>query len=141
MQEEDSTWPGIKKIIAQDGFTKRIITFDANKMKRETIAKVNKLLVQKANSFDNDTIKKASQAVAPLAQWVKANIRYFAVLEKVDPLKRQIDEYAKKIQKKAEDLYKLAVEKGTPVLEKTTRELKEATANALKKIVAKLEEE
>ena len=48
---------------------------------------------------------------------------------------------AKKIQKKAEELYKLAVEKGTPVLEKATRELKEATAEALKKIVAKLEEE
>ena len=64
-------------------------------------------------------------------------------------IKKKIDEIieqakkqkAKKIQKKAEELYKLAVEKGTPVLEKTTRELKEATAEALKKIVAKLEEE
>ena len=35
----------------------------------------------------------------------------------------------------------LAVEKGTPVLQKATKDLKEATANALKKIVAKLEEE
>ncbi|OHT02067.1 Dynein heavy chain family protein [Tritrichomonas foetus] len=105
--EEDNSWAGIKKTISQDGFTKRVITFDINKMKPETIAKVNKLLVQKANSFDNDTIKKASQACAPLAQWVKANIRYFSVLEKVDPLKKQIDEYAKQIQKKRVSLQEL----------------------------------
>ena len=48
---------------------------------------------------------------------------------------------AKKIEKKADELYKLAVEKGTPVIEKSVNELKQATAEALKKIVAKLEEE
>ena len=48
---------------------------------------------------------------------------------------------AVKIQKKADELYKLAVEKGTPVVEKSVSELKQATADALKKIVAKLEEE
>ncbi len=47
---------------------------------------------------------------------------------------------AVKIQKKAEELYQLAVEKGTPVLEKSVNELKQATADALKKIVDKLEE-
>ena len=44
-------------------------------------------------------------------------------------------------QKKADELYKLAVEKGTPVIEKSVAELKQATADALKKIVAKLETE
>ena len=48
---------------------------------------------------------------------------------------------ATKIQKKADELYKLAVEKGTPVIEKSVAELKQATADALKKIVAKLETE
>ena len=47
----------------------------------------------------------------------------------------------KKSKKKADELYKLAVEKGTPVIEKSVNELKQATAEALKKIVAKLEEE
>ena len=48
---------------------------------------------------------------------------------------------ATKIQKKADELYKLAVEKGTPVIEKSVSELKQATADVLKKIVAKLETE
>ena len=48
---------------------------------------------------------------------------------------------AVKIQKKADELYKLAVEKGTPVLEKSVNELKQATADVLKKIVNKLEAE
>lgn len=73
--------------------------------------------------------------------------------KKVDEVKKELEDLdkekvlkiakqkAKKIQKKAEELYELAVEKGTPVLQKATKDLKEATANALKKIVAKLEEE
>ena len=73
--------------------------------------------------------------------------------QKVDEVKKGLEDLdkekvlkiakqkAKKIQKKAEELYKLAIEKGTPALEKSTKELKEATANALKKIVAKLESE
>lgn len=109
--EDDSTWAGIKKILAQDGFTKRVITFDVNKMSKETISKVNKLLVQKAQSFEYETIAKASKAVAPLSQWVKANIRYFSVLEKVDPLKQQIDQYSKAIQKKRVSLQELLEKK------------------------------
>jgi len=43
------------------------------------------------------------------------------------------------LEKKAAELYELAKKKGTPLLEKTTKELKSKTADALKKIIAKLE--
>ncbi len=82
------------------------------------------------------------------AQEVKENIiksvndlqKELADLDKEKVLKIA-KQKAMKIQKKAEELYKLAKEKGTPVLEASINELKQATADALKKIVNKLEEE
>ncbi len=76
-----------------------------------------------------------------------------SIIKKVNELEKELKELDKekalkiakakavKIQKKVDELYKLALEKGTPVLEKSVADLKQATADALKKIVKKLEEE
>ncbi len=48
-------------------------------------------------------------------------------------------EQAKKIQKKAEELYKYAVKKGTPVLQDVTNEVRLRALQVAKDIVAKLE--
>ena len=45
----------------------------------------------------------------------------------------------KKIVKKSEDLYKLAVEKGTPVLERTADEIRKTAVDVLNSITEKLE--
>ena len=93
----------------------------------------------------DDLINKAKQIDA---KEVKENIE-----NKIEEIKSELKDLDKekvlkiakskatKIQKKAEELYNLAVEKGTPVLEKSVAELKQATADTLKKIVAKLEAE
>lgn len=83
----------------------------------------------KAKDVKNTITKKVNELQKELAD-----------LDKEKVLKVAKDK-AKKIQKKADELYKLAVEKGTPVLEKTVSDLKTATADVLKKIVKKLEEE
>ena len=111
------------------------------------------LFAPKSGKETRADIKKKIGEVIEQAKQLKAEDVKEMIVKKVNELQEQLKDLdkekvlkvakqkAKKIQKKAEELYKLAVEKGTPVLEKTTRELKEATANALKKIVAKLEEE
>ena len=91
-------------------------------------------LVAKAKEIDIDEVK---ENIENKVEEIKAELEDLDK-EKVLKIAKQ---KAKKIQKKAEELYELAVEKGTPVLQKATKDLKEATANALKKIVAKLEEE
>ena len=48
-------------------------------------------------------------------------------------------EKAKKIQDKAEELVEYAIEKGTPVLEKTAKEAKEKTIEILNATIKKLE--
>ncbi len=44
----------------------------------------------KGASFEKDVITRASVAAAPLAMWVKANIRFSLVIEKIQPLEIEL---------------------------------------------------
>ena len=111
------------------------------------------LFAPKSGKEARADIKKKIDEVLEQVKTLKAGDVKKMITKKVNELQAELKDLdkekvlkiakqkAKKIQKKAEELYELAVEKGTPVLQKATKDLKEATANALKKIVAKLEEE
>lgn len=47
------------------------------------------LLSERRDSFSAKTAKRASQAAAPLAAWVTANVKFSYVLEKIRPLERE----------------------------------------------------
>ena len=66
------------------------------------LLKPMKLLKSKGSSFDDKVIYRVSVAAAPLAKWVKANIRYSLVLEKINPLERELRE-ANEVLKRSED--------------------------------------
>ena len=44
---------------------------------------------KRGDSFDPKVAKRASIAAAPLAAWVKANVSYAAVLERIAPLEEE----------------------------------------------------
>jgi hypothetical protein len=48
------------------------------------------VLQAKASSFEKEVIMRASQAAAPLAMWVKANVRFSLVIEKIQPLEVEL---------------------------------------------------
>ena len=82
----DVSWLSMKKFLGNRGVKDEILTFDAHRISGEMRKDVAKLLKNKASSFDHATITRVSVAAAPLAAWVKANIRYSVVLEKIGPL-------------------------------------------------------
>jgi hypothetical protein len=53
--------------------------------------KVNKLINSRPNSFEYESIFNVSRATAPLAQWVKANVKYSEVLLKIEPLTSELN--------------------------------------------------
>ncbi len=75
------------------------------------------------------------------------------ILIKIDEIKRELEDLdkeraleiasvqAKKLQAKAEELYKYAVKKGTPILEKAADEVRIQTIKVAKEVVKKLETE
>lgn len=107
---------------------------------------------KKGEELRKDVLSKISELCDKLKdideEEVKANIEK-KVNEIKDGIKDLDKEKVKKIaiekgealKAKSNELVEYAKEKGTPVLEKTAKDLKRKTANVVREVLAKLEEE
>ncbi|XP_069747277.1 cytoplasmic dynein 2 heavy chain 1 isoform X4 [Narcine bancroftii] len=85
----DTSWVSMKSFLAKRGVREEIATFDAWNVCREIRESVEGLLKKNSTSFDPKNAKRASAAAAPLAAWVRANVKYSYVLEKIQPLEKE----------------------------------------------------
>lgn len=85
----DMSWNSMKLFLSQRGVKEEIRNFDARKINKKDRDAVEKLLHERGDSFTEVAAKRASAAAAPLATWVKANVKYSRALEKIEPLERQ----------------------------------------------------
>ncbi|KAJ7995299.1 hypothetical protein DPEC_G00243100 [Dallia pectoralis] len=85
----DTSWVSMKSFLAKRGVKEDIATFEARNISHEIRQSVEELLTRNKASFDPKNAKRASAAAAPLAAWVKANIQYSHVLERIQPLERE----------------------------------------------------
>ncbi|XP_041850617.1 cytoplasmic dynein 2 heavy chain 1 [Melanotaenia boesemani] len=85
----DTTWVSMKSFLAKRGVREDIATFEARNITPEIRQSVEELLNRNKASFDPKSAKRASAAAAPLAAWVKANVQYSFVLERIEPLERE----------------------------------------------------
>ena len=92
----------MKSFLAKRGVKEEILSFDARRISNHSREQVERLLQQRANSFDPNVAKKASAAAAPLAIWVVANVKFSYVLEKIKPLESEQMKLQKNL-KMAED--------------------------------------
>ncbi len=106
---------------------------EGSKTRKELKIKLDELL-DKAKQIDVDDVKAdIIQRVEELRMGVKD-------LDKEKALEIAKSQ-AKKIEKKANELYEVAKEKSAPVIEKAAKEVKETALKAAKEVVNKLEEE
>ena len=106
---------------------------DKGENTRKLLAKKIDELLKRVKEIDIDEIKdellyKVEKLQAELATLDKEKAKEIALKQ------------AKKIKEKAEDLYKYAIEKGTPVVEKAADEVRRQALKVVKEIQAKLEE-
>ncbi|KAM4699205.1 cytoplasmic dynein 2 heavy chain 1 [Discoglossus pictus] len=85
----DTSWVSMKSFLAKRGVREDIVTFDVRNITTEIRASVEELLDRNRSSFEAKNAKRASAAAAPLAAWVKANVQYSHVLEKIQPLEKE----------------------------------------------------
>uniref|UniRef100_W5MJK1 Cytoplasmic dynein 2 heavy chain 1 n=1 Tax=Lepisosteus oculatus TaxID=7918 RepID=W5MJK1_LEPOC len=85
----DTSWVSMKSFLAKRGVREDIATFDARNITHEIRESVEELLRRNKASFDPKNAKRASAAAAPLAAWVKANVQYSHVLERIQPLEKE----------------------------------------------------
>ncbi|XP_018422828.1 PREDICTED: cytoplasmic dynein 2 heavy chain 1 [Nanorana parkeri] len=85
----DTSWFSMKSFLAKRGVREEIVTFDAGNISKEIRESVEELLERNNTSFEAKNAKRASAAAAPLAAWVKANVQYSHVLERIQPLAKE----------------------------------------------------
>jgi len=104
---------------------------DGKKTRAQLKEKIDDL-IEKAKEIDPKEVK---QSIEKKIEEIKGEL--------ADLDKEKVIEIAKKkaanIKKKADELVKLAVEKGTPVLEKAASDVRDTTIKVLKNTVDKLE--
>ena len=85
----DTSWGNMRSFLARKELREDIQSFDARKISPDVRKTVQELLEKNAKSFEPSAAKRASAAAVPLAVWVKANIQYSVVLEKIGPLEKE----------------------------------------------------
>jgi dynein heavy chain 2 len=88
MNNPDTSWAGQKKFLGSRGVKEEIINFDAHVVTAKNREIVRKILKEKEELFEHKNILRVSVAAAPLAAWVKAQVKYSLVLEKIAPLEK-----------------------------------------------------
>lgn len=99
--------------------------------RRELKAKIDEL-IEKAKNID---IKEVQETIENKIKEITAEL---ADLDKEKVLKIA-KKKARVLKAKVDELVKLAIEKGTPILEKTANEVREKTVEVLEDIIFKLE--
>lgn len=103
---QDLSWLSMKKFLSNRGVKDDILNFDAKRISDELRKTVSKMIKKKAQSFEAANIQRVSAAAAPMAAWVKANIRYSLVIEKIEPLEAELEEEVIKLEQSRHRLEK-----------------------------------
>ena len=95
--QTDISWNAMKRFLSNAGVIGQIVNYDARGVTPGLRKKVDKIINENPSSFDYSTIYNVSRATAPLASWVKANVKYSQVLLKIEPLTSELDNLVAKL--------------------------------------------
>jgi dynein heavy chain 2, cytosolic len=122
----NTTWKSMKKFLGISGVIKSIVNFDARMISHQVRDDVIKLMEASPSSFEQEKIYRVSVATAPLAAWVKANVKYSYALEKTQPLEEELEEKEMQLHKAKAKLTKCEDE--LKLLDQQVQKLKETFA-------------
>lgn len=97
------SWKTIQGLIRRDDFIASIVNYDNERqMTRRHRTKMQNEFLSKED-FTYERVNRASKACGPLVQWVEAQVNYSAILDRVGPLREEVDQLEEQaLQTKAE---------------------------------------
>ncbi|KAJ5952209.1 Dynein heavy chain domain-2 [Penicillium vulpinum] len=97
------SWKTIQGLIRRDDFIASIVNYDNERqMTRRHRTKMQNEFLSKED-FTYERVYRASKACGPLVQWVEAQVNYSAILDRVGPLRDEVDQLEEQaLQTKAE---------------------------------------
>ncbi|KAJ0425536.1 dynein heavy chain, cytoplasmic [Aspergillus carlsbadensis] len=85
------SWKTIQGIIRKDDFIASIVKYDNEKqMTRNHRLKMQKEFISQED-FTYERVNRASKACGPLVQWVEAQVNYSEILDRVGPLREEVN--------------------------------------------------
>ncbi|CAH0554582.1 unnamed protein product [Brassicogethes aeneus] len=115
---QDTSWNSMKTFLAKRGVKEEI-----RRISTDSRLAVERLMSNKSDSFDEKSAKRASLAAAPLAAWVKANVKYSHVMDKIKPLEREQNKLQKNL--KEAELHLVELSSGLSDVDAAVVKLKE----------------
>ncbi|KAJ3197037.1 Cytoplasmic dynein 2 heavy chain 1 [Irineochytrium annulatum] len=103
----DMSWNSMRGFLGKRTIKDEIMNFNARNITKQVRDTVTDLLKTKRDSFEEANIKRTSTAAAPLAMWVKANVQYSAVLERIGPLEADLGRLTKTLDASRQRVAKL----------------------------------
>lgn len=100
----DISWSSMKIFLSDRSVLNRILNFDPDQITPNIRKECLKIVKNKSSSFEQENIRRASVAAAPLAAWVKAILRYSVVLEKIWPLTNELNKAEKALEESRKKL-------------------------------------
>lgn len=85
-----STWKDVQYAIRQDDFITSIISFNGEEQVTPELIRLMETKYLNKPTFNYESANRASKACGPLLIWVQAQLRYFSIVVKVKPLKKQL---------------------------------------------------
>ncbi|CAI9737451.1 cytoplasmic dynein 2 heavy chain 1-like isoform X1 [Octopus vulgaris] len=85
----DTSWVSMKSFLGKRGVEKDIQSFNARRITPDIRNVVEELLRKNKDAFEAKNARRASVAVESLAVWVKANLKFSYVLQKIEPLEAE----------------------------------------------------
>lgn len=85
-------WKSIVAVVRKDDFIANIVTFDNEKQMTAPLRKkmMNEYLSKEDFTFEK--VNRASKACGPLVKWVEAQVHYSDILDRVGPLRAEVEE-------------------------------------------------
>lgn len=83
-------WRTVQGIIRRDDFIQRIVNFDTTNQMTKSLREAIKKEFLSRPSFNFETVQRASKACGPLVKWVLAQVRFSEILDKVEPLRHEV---------------------------------------------------
>lgn len=97
------SWKTIQAIVRRDDFIASIVNYvNEKQMTKSLRAKMQNDFLSK-DDFTFERVNRASKACGPLVQWVEAQVNYSEILDRVGPLRGEVDQLEEQaLQTKAE---------------------------------------
>ncbi|KAF9922924.1 hypothetical protein FBU30_006961 [Linnemannia zychae] len=91
-------WKTVQAIIRRDDFITSIVYFDTDRMMTPAMREKMKAEYLSMPNYNFETVNRASKACGPLVKWVIAQVNYSEILDKIGPLRQEVQELEESAQ-------------------------------------------